>query len=495
MSYFIGIDVGTSSVKSMLMDPEGAILELCQRGYDVICPHPTWAEIPVDELWHATRDTLRELSTKQKEKMSDVKAISFSGQMHSMILLDENDEPVCNAITWMDNRAKEEAEIIAELDRRKGYRRFLLNEITAYVFVCFMLWMQRNKPEMLARAVKAMLVKDYIRYKICGEFGADYSDAASTIVFDQVKREWAWDMMDDLGLNKELFSKKVHNAHEVAGTVTAACAKETGLVEGIPVCYGGGDTLMNHIGNGLIQNDGRILSTIGTSSHVSTGVDFPLSDPLGRAFTYCHALPERWLTLVGGPNGGIVMKWLKNNVLGGQISFDEMTDIALRAPAGSNGVRCVPYINGSTYPNDPDAKSIYVGMGLAHGQPELIRSTMEGLIFILRESLDILRDLGVKASSIIATGGGSKDRLLVQIQADMYNLPVYINRGREISCMGAAISAAVGSGFYRSYTEACDAIVRFSPKVVTPNPKNAAIYDDMLPEFRQLYEHNKCFFH
>lgn len=494
MSYFLGIDVGTSSVKSMLMDPDGNIIEMAQQTYDVICPKPLWAEIPVENLWNATCHTLRQLAQSQPEEIHSVKAISFSGQMHSMVLLDEKDQPLWNAITWMDNRAKLEAEEIDRLSREKGYHDVLLVTVTPMVFVSFMYWMERNEPEVMKRACKALLVKDYIRYKICNEFGSDYSDAASTIVFDQVRREWAWDLMDDIGLNKALFAKEVHNAHEIAGYVTRECALETGLVEGTPVCYGGGDTLMNHIGNGLIRNDGRILSTIGTSSHVSTGLTHPLMDPEGRGFTYCHALPDKWLMLVGGPNGGIVMKWLKNNILGGHYSFEEMTEIARKAPAGSNGVRCLPYINGSTFPNNPDAKAIYLGMGLSHGQPELVRSTMEGLIFILRSSLDVLRSLGIQTSSIIATGGGSKDSMLVQIQADMYNLPVYINMGKEISCMGAAISAAVGSGWYKNYEEASDAIVRFSPHVIEPNAANARLYEEMLPEFGLLYEQNKCFF-
>lgn len=495
MSYFIGIDVGTSSVKSMLMDPDGQIIEMTQQPYDVICPKPMWAEIPVDDLWQATRNTLLQLSSKQADKIHHVKAISFSGQMHSMILLDKEDRPLRNAIIWMDNRSKLEAEEIERLSQEKGYRNVLLDMVTPGVFVSFMYWMERHEPDIMKRACRAMLVKDYIRYRICGEVGSDYSDAASTLAFDQVRREWAWDLMDDLGLNKSLFAKEVHNAHEIAGLVSKECARETGLPEGTPVCYGGGDTLMNHIGNGLIHSDGRILSTIGTSSHVSTGLMQPLMDPEGRGFSYCHALPNRWLMLVGGNNGGIVLKWLKNNILGNNYSFGEMTDIALKAPVGSNGVRCVPYINGSTYPNNPCAKSIYVGMGLAHGQAELVRSTMEGLIFILRKSLDVLRSLNIQTSSVIATGGGSKDRLLVQIQADMYNLPVYINRGKEISCMGAAISAAVGSGWYKSYDEACAAIVRFDPNVIEPIEKNARIYNEILPEFDAIYEQNKGFFH
>lgn len=495
MSYFIGIDVGTSSVKSMLMAPDGTIIEMAQSLYDVVCPHPLWAEIPVEKLWDATCSTLRALSASQPEKIQEVKAISFSGQMHSLILLDENNEPLRNAITWLDTRAKVESAEIECLSVEKGYRKVLLDPVTSCVFISFLYWLERHEPELMHRARRVMLVKDYIRYKICGEIGSDYSDAASTLAFDQVHRRWAWELLDDLHIRRELFAEEVHNAHEIAGVVTRECAKQTGLRAGTLVCYGGGDTLMNHIGNGLIRNNGRILSTIGTSSHVSTGLTKPLADPEGRGFTYCHALPDRWMMLVGGPNGGIVMKWLRDNILGRNYSFDEMAQIAVKAPAGSNGVICVPYISGATFPNNPNARSVYVGMGLSHGQPELIRSTMEGMIFILRRSLDVLRSLGVEATSIIATGGGSKDQMLVRIQADMYDLPVHFNLGKEISCMGAAISAAVGSGYYKDYEEACDAIVRFSSEVIEPDPRNAALYSELLPVFEQVYEQNLCFFH
>lgn len=494
MSYFIGIDIGTSSVKSMLMAPDGTIVEMAQTMYDVICPQPQWAEIPVEKLWSATCETLRLLSERQPERIQAVKAISFSGQMHSLVLLDENNQPLRNAITWLDTRARLEGAEIERLSLEKGYRKLLLDPVTSGVFITFLYWLERHEPGLMRKACKALPVKDYIRYKICGEFGSDYSDASGTLAFDQVNRRWAWEMLDDLRIDRNLFVQEVHNAHEIAGFVTNACASQTGLPVGTPVCYGGGDTLMNHIGNGLIHNGGRILSTIGTSSHVSTGLTIPLSDPEGRGFTYCHALPDRWLMLVGGPNGGIVMKWLRDNILGRNYTFDEMAKIAMRAPAGSNGVICVPYIGGATFPNNPNAKSVYVGLGLSHGQPELIRSTMEGVIFILRRSLDVLRTLGVEATSIIATGGGSKDEMLVRIQADMYNLPVHFNLGKEISCMGAAISAAVGSGYYRDYEEACEAIVRFSSEVVEPNPKNAALYSELLPKFEQVYEYNKQFF-
>ena len=494
MSYFLGIDVGTSSVKSLLMDPQGKIIGLAQQGYDVICPHPMWAEIPVADIWNATCKTLRQLSDTYPETVKQVKAISFSGQMHSMILLDENDNPVWNAITWLDNRSIEEAKEIDRISHEKGYRSKILNAVTPNILVSFLYWLEKYKPEVICRAQHVMLVKDYIRYKICGEIGTDHSDAASTMIFDQIKHEWAWDMMDELHLRKELFPKESHNSHEIAGCVTAECARLTGLKDGTLVCYGGGDTLMNHIGNGLVYNDGRILSTIGTSSHVSSGLTFPLSDLQNRAFTYCHVLPDRWLTLIGGPNGGIVLKWLKNNILGGNYSFDEMSAIGAKAPVGSNGVRCIPYLSGSHLPLNPAAKSVYVGMGLSHGQSELVRSTMEGMVFILRKALNVLRELDVETKSIIATGGGSKDPLLLRIQADMFNLPVHINLGQEISCMGAAISAAVGSRYYHSYEEACDAIVRFSDQIIEPDPVNARIYEDIFPDFDRVYEQNIAFF-
>lgn len=494
MTYFLGIDIGTSSAKAMLMAPDGTIVNMAQRTYNVLYPHPEWAELPVDEVWEATRQILQQLSAN-RTAMEQIAAISFSGQMHSLVLLDEKGKPLRNAITWLDTRSKKEAEELEQLSRQKGYDKELLDTVTASVAISFLRWLQIHEPEVLKRTSKAMLMKDYIRYRICGMIGTDHSDAAGTIAYDQVNHHWKWDLLREIGIDLSIFSEKICNAHETAGHVTAACAAETGLKEGTLVCYGGGDTLMNHIGNGLIRKDGSILSTIGTSSHVSTYLDTPLSDPQGRAFTYCHALPNRWAMLAGGPNGGIVMKWLRDNILGKTLSFEELSKIGALAPAGSNNVRCIPYIGGSTCPNNPTAKSVYVGMGLSHGQPELIRSTMEGIIYILWYSLDILRSLNIQVSSIIATGGGSKDPLLLRIQADMYDLPVRLNAGKEISCMGAAISASVGSGYYSTYEEACSAIVKFKPDIIEPDPGNAAIYREILPEFTAIYESNLPYFH
>jgi len=493
MSIFLGIDVGTSSVKSMLMRSDGTIIDLAQSLYNIVEPMPDYAEIPVDALWNSTKETIKMVLNNNTSVADEIRGIGFSGQMHSLILLGRDDRPLRNAIVWLDQRSKKEAEELDALSNAKGFNKRLLNKVSPIFFLCFMYWVLRNEPEIYSMARVALLVKDYIRYKICGGFATDYSDAAGSMVFDMVNREWAWDLIEELGFNKALFPE-VHCAHEIAGYVTKQCAIETGLREGIPVCYGGGDTLMNHIGNGLISYDGRVLSTIGTSSHVSGGLAEPLHDPKQRAATYCHALAEKWLMLCGGRNGGVVMKWLKRNILGETLSFDEMSKIGSTVPAGSDGVMFLPYLVGSENPYDPHAKAVYLGFGLNHSQGHLIRSTMEGLMFVLKKSLKVLESVGFETTSIIATGGGSKDKLLVQMQADMYNKDIYINIGREISCMGAAIAAAVGTGYFASYDEACAEIVKFSPHVINPIPRNVEIYDEIFNKYDELYENNKCFF-
>ena len=284
-----------------------------------------------------------------------------------------------------------------------------------------------------------------------------------------------------------------HESYEKAGTVTKECAERTGLKEGTFVAFGGGDSLMMELGNGMIRG-GLMASTIGTACHLTCALDAPTYDPKLRTNTWCHGGEHLWSIMGAHLSGGVALKWLKNNILGAQ-SFDAMTALASEVPAGSEGLLFLPYLNGERTPhNDPNAKAVYLGMTLRHDKRHMIRSTMEGIVYSMKESYAIFRSLGIRGDRIIAAGGGAKSPLFRQIQADMYDCPIYINQGKEQASIGAAMTAAVGSGFYKDYEEACARMVHLSPEATEPIPENVKRYEEEFQRFKEIYFANKALF-
>ena len=319
---------------------------------------------------------------------------------------------------------------------------------------------------------------------MCKELGTDMSDASSTVIFDTKNRHWAWDFIDRLGLERDFFVP-CREAYETAGESTAACERLTGLKAGTKIVYGGGDSLMQAVGNGIIS-PGTLSANIGTASQLACAVRTPLYDKLYRTNTFCHVREDRWMLMGANLSGGVALKWLMKNILDMQ-SFDEMTALAETVPAGSRGILFLPY-------NDPDAKGIYHGLTLSHTKADLIRSTMEGIIFGLKNSLEIFQDMGVEFQRILASGGGARGRLFRQIQADMFGKEIYTSLIQEQACMGAAITAAVGTGGYASFEEACGRIVRLSSDVVVPDPENQKVYEERYQIYKELYPRNKELF-
>ena len=303
-------------------------------------------------------------------------------------------------------------------------------------------WSQvASQPEKIRYVV---FPKDYIRYKMCGEIGTDMSDASSGAIFDTKKRDWAWGLIEKLQMPKEIFPE-CHEAYEAAGTVNKECAEQTGLKEGIKIAYGGGDTLMQGVGNGIIR-PGILAANIGTSCQISGGFNEPLYDEKFRTNTFCHVKEDLWMLMGAHLSGGVALKWLMNNILE-MGSYDEMTSLAATVPAGSEGLVFLPYLSGERTPyNDPNAKGIYFGMTLKHERAHMIRSTMEGIVFGLRTSIEIFKDLGIEYHKIIASGGGARGKLFLEMQADIFDCEIYTNQGNEQACIGAAITAAIAAG-------------------------------------------------
>ena len=298
-------------------------------------------------------------------------------------------------------------------------------------------------------------------------------------------------------IEKKVYSGKEYSVTEYTMSEIIASIydkmEETGLKEGIKIAYGGGDTLMQGVGNGIIR-PGVLAANIGTSCQISGGFNEPLYDEKFRTNTFCHVKEDLWMLMGAHLSGGVALKWLMNNILE-MGSYDEMTSLAASVPAGSEGLVFLPYLSGERTPyNDPNAKGIYFGMTLKHERAHMIRSTMEGIVFGLRTSIEIFKDLGIEYHKIIASGGGARGKLFLEMQADIFDCEIYTNQGNEQACIGAAITAAIAAGEFGNYEEACDKLVHMKDTIVTPNHENQKYYEEQFAIFRELYGHNADLF-
>ena len=492
MECFVGIDLGTSSVRAIAVNPKGRTVAAGQCEYDIMKPELNYAEQDMEQLWRAAVLAIRKMLSTGEEIRENISGIGFSGQMHGLVMLDAHGKLIRNAIIWADQRSSKQIEQIYGTIPRKEFCEIYGNRLSTGFLLPSLLWVREHEPWNYERTSKVLSPKDYIRYRICAEIGTDASDGSGTGIWDMEHRTWAYQLLNRLGISQNLLAQS-HESYEKAGTVTEACEMETGLKAGTFVAYGGGDSLMMELGNGMIQR-GRMASTIGTACHLTCALDQPLYDPEFRTNTWCHGEEKLWSIMGAHLSGGVALKWLKNNILE-MGTFDEMNEYAAKVPEGSEGLLFLPYLNGERTPhNDPDAKAVYLGMTLKHTKAHMIRSTMEGIVYSMKESMAILESLGIRADRVIASGGGAKSPLFRQIQADMYNCPVYTNREKEQASLGAAISAAVGCGYFADYEEACAGMVRLNEEVTEPDPEHVKIYDEEFLRFREIYKANKGIF-
>lgn len=492
MECFVGIDLGTSSVRAIAVNPKGITIAAGQCEYDILKPELNQAEQDMEKLWQATVMAIRRMLGAEKGLAEGIRGIGFSGQMHGLVALDADGRLIRNAIIWADQRSGAQIENIYRAVSRERFAEVYCNRLSTGFLLPSLLWVREHEPQNYEKISKVLSPKDYIRYRICGELGTDASDASGTGMWDMKKRAWAYGLLEQLDISREILTES-HESYEQAGVVSKECARQTGLRAGTFVAYGGGDSLMMEFGNGMIRS-GRMASTIGTACHLTCALDEPLYDPKLRTNTWCHGKEGLWSIMGAHLSGGVALKWLKNQILGFE-DFDTMTEAAEAVPAGSEGMLFLPYLNGERTPhNDPEARAVYLGMTLRHTRAHMIRSTMEGIVYSMKESYAIFQSLGIKAKCMIAAGGGANSRLFCQIQADMYQCPVYTNQGKEQAGIGAAMTAAAGSGYFRNYEEACDSMVHLSSQVTEPVSANVRRYEEEFQRFKEIYHANKRLF-
>lgn len=490
MEYTMGIDIGTSSVKAALLERSGKLAGAVGKKYGISIPALGWAEQDPEEWWEAAKAAVAEVLRVCGVTGGQVKGIGFSGQMHGLAALDKDGKPVCPAIIWMDQRSGPESAEIHKMMEEHGLSRLLMNRPIPGTLICTLFWLKRHEPALLEKIRWVMLPKDYLRYRLCGEVFTDETDASASLAFSVAERRWCGELLEKLGIDPAIFPP-VAKPWDMCGKTTPLAAAETGLLPGTPIAAGGADSAMQLVGNGVIS-PGSYACNIGTGAQILAAADCPVYDEKLRSQTFCHAAKDTWYLQCGTLNGGSALNWLKGQALQNQADFETFLKPAEAVPAGSEGLLFLPYLAGERNPHlDPDAKGIFFGLAMKHGQGHLIRAVMEGVAYNLYECMEIMKQLGLPVSRLIASGGGAKGQLWRQILADMFGLPVYTTETTEEACTGAAMMAAVGLGWYKDTAQAVEEIVKLKETGTTPIPDHTALYEENRWRFRELYENTK----
>lgn len=492
MEYLLGIDLGTSSVKSMLMSVSGKMVAIASQEYDIDIPKVGYAQQNPDMWYEKAALTIKECLSKSQIAGSAIKGISFSGQMHGLVCVDKEGKTVCPSIIWPDTRT---GKTIGHIYKKAGSEFIAAqtqNTITTGFLIVSLYWIYENRHEIYEKIDKVMLPKDYIKFRLTGEIVTDYSDAAGSLAFDNVHLCWSKQFIEKLGLKYDVFPI-CQKSTKVIGKITQKASEETGLDTGIQVVNGGSDQCMQGIGNGIIE-DGIFAVNIGTGGQISTTSPVPVYDKLLRTNTFAHVVDDRWNIMGASLSSGASLKWLKQNIIGVN-NYKIINEQGNKIPAGSEGLIFLPYLSGERTPHqNPDARGILFGLSMKHDRYHMVRAVMEGVTYSLKDCMEVVRGTGVKCSKIIASGGGSNSELWLQIQADILNKEIYKSTTKEQACMGAVITAGVGLNIYSGFQEACSLFVRLDPKVYVPDKTSVNKYSEYYELFKEIYAVNRNLF-
>ena len=478
---YIGVDLGTSAVKLLLMDEKGEIKNVISREYPLFFPHPGWSEQNPEDWKKAVLEGIPELLKGQDA--SQVAGIGAGGQMHGLVVLDENDDVIRPAILWNDGRTQKQVDYLNE-----DIGRDVLSERTANIaFAGFtapkILWMRENEPELFARIRKIMLPKDYINYILTGVHCTDYSDASGMLLLDVKNRCWSREMLDLCGITEEQMPK-LFESYECVGTLKPEIAACLGLPASVRVAAGAGDNAAAAVGTGTVGEGGCNIS-LGTSGTVFISSEHFGVDPHNALHSFDHA--DGGYHLMGCMlSAASCNKWLMENVLGTSDFAAEQAPIT-DDRLGNNGVFFLPYLMGERSPiNDVLARGTFTGMTMDTGRVDMVQAMLEGVAFAIRDSVEVARSLGIQINRSNICGGGAKSPLWKKIMANVLNIELDSSESEQGPGMGGAMLAMVACGAYPTVKAACDAIVHVT-STVKPDPEIAAHYEKRYSQFREIY--------
>lgn len=487
MPLFLGLDAGTSGTKAVLIDETGKLLASDTQEYPLSTPHPQWAEQdPENDWWRAAQAAIPAVLKKAGISGDQVGGVGLTGQMHGSVFLDRGGSVLRPALLWCDARTGDEC---AEITLNIGGTKALYDTIGQPVLPSYtapkIVWLRKHEPRVYEKVAKVLLPKDFIRYRLTGEFATEVSDASGTSLLDVRKRDWSPAMLSALSIPRE-WLPDVHESPEVTGRISEEASRLTGLKAGTPVVGGGGDQAAGAVGTGTVES-GLVSSSLGTSGVVFAHSDAPFFDPQMRIQTYCHAVPGAWHLMGCVLSAGGSLRWYRDTFAPGE-TYDAITKGAQQsAPVGCEGLLFLPYLTGERTPHpDPDARGVFFGATLRSTKDWFARAVLEGVAYGLKDSFTLLADIKVPVSQVRASGGGARSPFWLQINADVICQPHVLLNVDEGPAFGAALLAAVGTGAYATVPEACRATIKTTSET-KPNPQNAAIYERYYPLYRSLY--------
>jgi xylulokinase len=480
----LGIDLGTSSVKALVVGLDGRTLGLAAQEYPIDIPQPGWAEQDprawVEACRVAVRGALAD-AAGAGQSTPVVKAIGLSGQMHGLVCVDGGGQPVRPAIIWADQRSQAQVEQISRRVSVEQLGVWTGNPMATGFWPPSWMWLVENEPETVRRTRHLILPKDYLRFAMMGELGVEESDASSTLIFDTRRRAWSEEAAHAFGMDPALLLL-AHRSGEIAGTLTRDFAGEAGLPAGIPVNYGGSDQAMALLGQGITRA-GKLSCAISTGGQMVTPLGAYRYDRELRLHTFCHALPGQWYLEAATLAAGLSLRWLRDQVFPGS-SFAALADLAAATP-GSEGLFFLPHLVGERTPYmDAGSKAGFWGLTLRHTPGHMVRAVMEGVVFSLRACLELIEGLGAPVEQVVASGGGTRHPLWLRLMADIFDRPVTVCGIQEASAAGAALLAGMGVGIY---TNASGAWEWAGEETVMPDPARVEAYEEAYVTFKKLY--------
>src|SRR5918999_1115017 len=469
MRALIGLDIGTTAVKALAVnEDDGAIVARCEVGYPLSTPRPGWAEQDPEDWWRATEQALGQLGVDEPA------GIGLSGQMHGLVALDAADRVIRPAILWNDGRTAAEC---AEIEERVGLDELIArtgNRALTGFTAPKLLWLRRHEPEHYARIARIMLPKDYVRLRLCGEHAIDMADASGTLLLDVAQRRWSDEVLDALELDAGWLPRLLESP-EVSGTTPA----------GVPVAAGAGDQAAGALGVG-VDRPGPLSVALGTSGVVFAALPAFAADARARVHAFCHAVPGGWHAMGVMLSAGGSLRWLRDAAAPG-VGFGELIAAAAAWEPGAEGLTFLPYLAGERTPHaDPDARGSFTGLSLRHDRGALVRAVLEGIAYGLRDSLDLLRELGVAPERARVSGGGARSELWLRIVASALELPLERPVVEEGAAYGAALLGGVAGGVWPDTAAAVAATLQVRGEV-EPEPSWIAPYAEGRERFRALY--------
>jgi xylulokinase len=489
MAYLLGIDVSTTGAKAILIDKTGDVVASATSEYPLYTPFPLWSEQPPEDWWQGVVHSIHQVLNMAHIDGNQISGVGLTGQMHGLVLLDKTGSVLRPAILWNDQRTGSQCE---EITHKVGLKKLLSitgNPALTGFTAPKILWVRENEPGIYEKIDRVLLPKDYIRYRLTGDYAVDCADASGTSLLDIKRRDWSPEILKALDIPIK-WLPKVYEGPQVTGSISQLAEKLTGLKAGTPVVGGGGDQAAQAVGVGAITS-GIIALTLGTSGVVFAPTDQPFIESEGRLHAMCHSAPPEsgsgWHLMGVMLSAAGSLRWFRDTFALGT-TYDDLLAPAAKIKAGSEGLLFLPYLTGERTPYpDPLARACFIGLTVRHSISHMTRSVLEGVAFGLRDSLELVKSAGLGGiRQVRVSGGGSRSPLWRQILADVMNCELVTVNITEGASYGAALLAGVGAGLWSSVIEACDATVRVTAST-QPQPAVSQVYQQLYPIYRSLY--------